>query len=223
MLLTTFYGSDRAGLGGQQDGHVALIGHGGNAFEHVGQPDFEVVAVAFGALDQGVDDGGALAGGLAADEQPVLFSNSGGPDAVFYQIIVNLDLAVDEEKTQAVPEGEGVVDGSAEFPFGQDLGVLAQGKEFALEDSEDGGTVVFRRGRAEESRRRAAGATVPSHFLDKPRLRSMILIGQQKLLAERDTSNSITTRKTNIWLTSKLTRNNGTQLPKKNKRKSLTD
>ena len=62
MLSTKFAVSGRAGfpnrlvcrrgwlpVGGQQDAEVVLIGHGGQAFEHVGEPDFGIVAVAFGA------------------------------------------------------------------------------------------------------------------------------------------------------------------------------
>ena len=63
MLLTIFFGSDRADhggvrgccggglpVGGQQDGEVVLVGHGGQTFEHVGQVGFRVVAVALGAF-----------------------------------------------------------------------------------------------------------------------------------------------------------------------------
>jgi hypothetical protein len=85
MLLTISSASGRASLGRvggrrggglpagrQQRTEIVPVGHGRQAFEHVGQPDLGVVAVALGALDHGVDDGGALAGGFAADEQPVL-------------------------------------------------------------------------------------------------------------------------------------------------------
>ena len=105
MLLTIFSGSDRAGrggahgcrggglpAGGKQDGEVVLVGHGGQAFEHVGQPDLGVVAVAFGAFDHGVDDGAALAGGFSADEQPVLFFFFFWPDAVFDEVMPPPDL-----------------------------------------------------------------------------------------------------------------------------------
>jgi hypothetical protein len=66
MLLTISSASDRASLGraggwhgsglpsgGQQDAEVVPVGHGRQAFEHVGQPDLGVVAVTFGALDHG--------------------------------------------------------------------------------------------------------------------------------------------------------------------------
>jgi hypothetical protein len=85
MLLTISSTSDRASLGRaggrcggglpagrQQDTQVVAVGHGRQALEHVGQPDLGVVPVALRAFDHGVNDGGALAGGFAAHEQPVL-------------------------------------------------------------------------------------------------------------------------------------------------------
>jgi hypothetical protein len=86
MLSTKFAVSGRAGfpvqlvcgcgrlpVGRQQDGEIVLIGHGGQALQNVGKPGFGIVAVALGAFDHGVDDGGALASGFGADKEPVLF------------------------------------------------------------------------------------------------------------------------------------------------------
>ena len=42
--------------------HCGRLPVGGQAFEHVGEPGFGIVAVAFGAFDHGVDDGGILPG-----------------------------------------------------------------------------------------------------------------------------------------------------------------
>ena len=155
MLLTIFSASGRAGRdsaggwrgsglpsGGQQDAEVVPVGHCRQAFEHVGQPDLGVVAVTFGALDHGVDDGGTLTGGFAAHEQPVFLPHRGGPDAVFDEVVVDLDLAAIKEERQPVPDLQGVVDGSTELPLGQDLRVLAQGDQFALEDLKDGGGLL---------------------------------------------------------------------------------
>jgi hypothetical protein len=156
MLLTTFSGSDLTGhrgargfcgsglpVGWQQDGQVVLIGHGGQTLENVGQVGFRVVAVTFGPLDQGVDDGGALTGGFSADEEPVHFSYGRGADAILDEVVVDLDLAPLDEKGEPIPECEGVVNGAAEFSLGQDLGVLAQGEEFAFEDFENGGGLLL--------------------------------------------------------------------------------
>ena len=44
--------------GGQQHAEVVLVGHGRDAFEHVGEVGFRVVAVALGTFHQGVDDRG---------------------------------------------------------------------------------------------------------------------------------------------------------------------
>ena len=161
MLLTISSDSDRADhggvrgccggglpVGGQQDGEVVLIGHGGQTFEHVGQVGFRIVAVTLGALDHGVDDGGALTGGFSADEEPVLFSYGRGADAILDEVVVDLDLAVLNENGEPIPECEGVVDGAAEFSLGQDLGMLAQGEQFALEDFEDGGGLLLADGGA---------------------------------------------------------------------------
>jgi hypothetical protein len=80
MLSTKFAVSGRAGfperrgcwggwlpVGRQQDAEVVLVGHGRQAFEHDGEPGFGVVAVAFGAFDHGVDDGGMLPGNRFGD------------------------------------------------------------------------------------------------------------------------------------------------------------
>ena len=128
MLLTIFSASGGASLGraggglpagGQQDTQVVPVRHRRQAFEHVGQPDLGVAAVTFGAFDHGVDDGGTLAGGFAAHEQPVLLPHRGGPDAVFDEAVVDLDLAAVEEERQAVPDLQRVIDGTAELPLGK--------------------------------------------------------------------------------------------------------
>lgn len=94
MLLTIFSGLDRTG-------------HGGQAFEHVGQVGFRLVALTFGAFDEGVDDGDALTGGFSADEQPVLFPYGCEADVVFDKVVVDLNFAVLDKKAEPVPEGEG--------------------------------------------------------------------------------------------------------------------
>lgn len=77
----------RSGAGGlpvgrEQDGEVFLVGHGGEAFEDVGEVALGIVALTAGAFDERVDDGASLAGGFAAHEEPVFLANGGGADAV---------------------------------------------------------------------------------------------------------------------------------------------
>ena len=67
----------RLPAGWQQHAQVLLVGHGGKTLEDVGEVNFRVVAVAAGALDEGVNDGAALAGGFAADEEPVFLADGG--------------------------------------------------------------------------------------------------------------------------------------------------
>ncbi len=104
-----------SGAGWEELGQVVLIGHGGKPFQDVGEVGFGVVAVTAGSLDEGVDDGTALAGGLAADEEPVLFADGGGADAVLDPVVVDLELPLIDVEGELGPEGEGVVDGFSQW------------------------------------------------------------------------------------------------------------
>ena len=53
-------------------------------------------AAATATLNDGVEDGAALAGIGIAQEQPVLFSKSGRPNGVFHKVIVYLHSAIFE-------------------------------------------------------------------------------------------------------------------------------
>ena len=48
-----------------------------------------------------------------AQEQPVLFPKSGGPNGVFHEIVVYLDSAIFEIDTKQGPVGERIIDGLA--------------------------------------------------------------------------------------------------------------
>ncbi len=76
-------GGRRLPAGGQQGTEVALVGHALDPFEDVGEIDFGIVAVTTGTFHQGVNDSGALAGGLPAHEEPGLFPDGAWPDSVF--------------------------------------------------------------------------------------------------------------------------------------------
>lgn len=121
-------------VGRKQDGQVVLVGHGWKLFEDVSKITLGVVAVAAGAFDERIDDGAALAGGFAAHEEPVLLTNRGGTNAVFYPVVVDLKASMVDVAVEPVPDGQRVVNGAAKFALGQDLGVLAQGHELGFED-----------------------------------------------------------------------------------------
>lgn len=53
-----------------------------------------IEAVELGALDQGVDDGGALAAAVGAGEEPVLTADGERPDRTFGGIVVDLQIAM---------------------------------------------------------------------------------------------------------------------------------
>ena len=132
---------DRLPEGWQQDTQVVLVGHGGEPLQDVGEVGFGVVAVAADALNQGVNDGAALAGGFAADEEPVLLADGSGADAVLNPVVVDLELALIDVEGELVPEGEGVVDGFAQGAFGQNFGAGAQGDEVGFENLQQRGGV----------------------------------------------------------------------------------
>ena len=49
-----------------------------------------------------------------AQEQPVLFPKSGGPNGVFHEIVVYLDSAIFEIDAKQRPVGERIIDGLAQ-------------------------------------------------------------------------------------------------------------
>ena len=128
--------SGRFPAGRQQGTEIVLVGHGRQAFEHVGEVGLRVMAVALGTFHHGVNDGGALAGGFTAHEEPGLFPDRRRPDAAFYPIAVNFKMAVVEIDVEPVPECQRVVDGLAQQTFGQNLWALAQRDQIGLEDDE---------------------------------------------------------------------------------------
>jgi hypothetical protein len=89
------------------------LGHRGKPGEHVAQVGAGIDAAAAATLDNGVKDGAALAGIGIAQEQPVLFPKSGGPNAVFHEVAVYLDSAIFEIDTKQRPVGKRVIDGLA--------------------------------------------------------------------------------------------------------------
>ncbi len=68
-------------------------GHLGKAGEHVAQVGQRIEVTAAAALDDGLEDGSALAGGGSSDEQPVLLADGGVADGVLDPAVVDLDAA----------------------------------------------------------------------------------------------------------------------------------
>ena len=89
------------------------VGHRGEPGEHVAQVGVGIDAAAAATLDNGVEDGAALAGIGIAQEQPVLLSKSGRSNRVFHEVVVDLDSAIFEIDTKQRPVGERVIDGQA--------------------------------------------------------------------------------------------------------------
>ena len=67
-------------------------------------------AAAAATLNNGVKDGAALAGLGLAEEEPVLFAQSGRPNGVFHEVVVDLETTIFEIDTQQRPVGERVID-----------------------------------------------------------------------------------------------------------------
>ena len=89
------------------------VGHRGEPGEHVAQVGVGIDAAAAATLDDGLKDGAAVTGIGIAQEQPVLFPKSGGPNGVFHEIVVYLDSAIFEIDAKQRPVGERIVDGLA--------------------------------------------------------------------------------------------------------------
>ncbi len=122
--------------GWQQRAEVVLVRHGRESFEHIGQIRFHGVAATTGAFHKGIDDGRALAGGFAAGEEPVLFTNGGRPDPVLDPVVVDFQTAVVLIDGELFPQAEGVIDGCSQRTPGQNFGTSADGDKLALEELE---------------------------------------------------------------------------------------
>ena len=73
------------------------VGHRGELLaNHVAQGRRRDRCGATATLNDGLEDGAALAGIGIAEEQPVLFSKSGRPNGVFHKVIVYLHSAIFE-------------------------------------------------------------------------------------------------------------------------------
>ena len=55
------------------------------------------------AFNDGVQDRAAISGFGFTDEQPVAFSDGGGADGIFHEVVVDLDAAVVEVYAEQLP------------------------------------------------------------------------------------------------------------------------
>lgn len=79
-----------------------------------------IIPVAADLLDEGVDDGAAPAGVLAADKHPVLHSELGRTNRPFGEVIIELDLAVFKARLKVRPLVAGILQRFAQVALGQD-------------------------------------------------------------------------------------------------------
>jgi hypothetical protein len=63
-------------------------------------------AAAAATFDNGVKNGAALAGRGIAEEQPILLFDSGRPNGVFHEIVVDLDASLFKIYSKQRPVGE---------------------------------------------------------------------------------------------------------------------
>lgn len=118
------------------------VGHRGEPGEHVVEVGVGIDAAAAATLDDGVEDGAALAGIGIAEEQPVLFSQSGRPNGVLDEIIVDLDSAIFEIDAKEGPVGERVIDGLAKSAAGQVAAGLFEEDQSAVQALADRTTLA---------------------------------------------------------------------------------
>ncbi len=90
-----------------------MIGQMWEAGENVAQVGVGIDISAAAAFDDGVDDRATLTGTGFTDEEPVLFTDGGGADGIFHQVIVDLDASVAQVNIQGAPLAQGVIDGLA--------------------------------------------------------------------------------------------------------------
>jgi hypothetical protein len=82
------------------------VGHWRKRGEHVTYEGVRIHAAAGATFDNGVKNGAALAGRAIAEEQPILLSNSGRPNGVFHEIVVDSDASLFKIDPKQRPVGE---------------------------------------------------------------------------------------------------------------------
>ena len=89
-----------------------------HAVNDIGEIGFRVEAVEFGGFEHGVDDGGAVAAGLGAEEQVVFTGDGNGAQGALGGVIVDADVTVGGVEAQAVPAAERISQYLSTINFG---------------------------------------------------------------------------------------------------------
>ncbi|MEI6892472.1 MAG: hypothetical protein V5783_09905 [Pontiella sp.] len=76
-------------------------------------------------FDEAVDDGAGLPGVGAAKEQEVFFTDGGGPNGIFNEVIVDLQFSMLEIQVEFGPVFLGVVDCFSKVAFRKLTGLLS--------------------------------------------------------------------------------------------------
>ena len=95
----------------------AVDGMIGDAGQHVSEIRFGIETVEFGAADQAVDRGGALAAGIGTREQEVFPTQSNGAQGAFGGVVVDFEAAVVYVTQQRIPTRERVANGQRRVGF----------------------------------------------------------------------------------------------------------
>jgi hypothetical protein len=86
-----------------------MVGHVGQAREHVLEVSVGINAPAPAAFNEGINDGGPFSGVGLANEEPVLLSQGRGPDGIFHQVVVDLYPAISPINFQGCPLAQSVI------------------------------------------------------------------------------------------------------------------
>src|SRR5206468_3198572 len=101
------------GPGCGRDPGDLVVGHIGQASQHVFEIGVGINAPATAGFDDGVNNCSALAGIRVAHEEPVLFSKGSRTNGIFHQVVVDLNPTVTEINVQRSPLAQRVVNGDA--------------------------------------------------------------------------------------------------------------
>lgn len=95
------------------------VGGEGQPGQDMEQIGIRIESATTATFDDGVEDGATFPGLGFADEQPVLFAESGGADGIFDQVLVDFNAAIVEVNAEQRPQVQGVVDGQTHAAAGQ--------------------------------------------------------------------------------------------------------